>query len=268
MSEHQQDWETQRERLSAFLDGELPTAERAALEAHLTGCARCAAELGELRQVVGILRALPAARVPRSFTLPAAVPHGAPDSPPISATPISATPISATPISATPISATPTAPTPLHDPARSRVAAGRAPWTGAAQWLGGLATAAGLTILLAGALAGMPRAREASSGAALAPASSTAHSTTFGGVAAPTDAPDRSLGGVARTPAAQTGAGSPAPQTSQDTPTVAPRATPPPVVSVPGTLGTEPPIWPITGGGLLIGGVVVFVVGRRAASSH
>ncbi|HEY7778750.1 MAG TPA: zf-HC2 domain-containing protein [Ktedonobacterales bacterium] len=248
MSEHQQDWETQRERLSAFLDGELPTAERAALEAHLTGCARCAAELGELRQVVGILRALPAARVPRSFTLPAAVPHGAPDSPPISATP--------------------TAPTPLHGPARSRVAAGRAPWTGAAQWLGGLATAAGLTILLAGALAGMPRAREASSGAALAPASSTAHSTTFGGVAAPTDAPDRSLGGVARTPAAQTGAGSPAPQTSQDTPTVAPRATPPPVVSVPGTLGTEPPIWPITGGGLLIGGVVVFVVGRRAASSH
>jgi anti-sigma factor RsiW len=258
MSEHQQDWETQRERLSAFLDGELPTAERAALEAHLTGCARCAAELGELRQVVGILRALPAARVPRSFTLPAAVPHGAPDSPPISATPISATPISATP----------TAPTPLHDPARSRVAAGSAPWTGAAQWLGGLATAAGLTILLAGALAGMPRAREASSGAALAPASSTAHSTTFGGVAAPTDAPDRALGGVARTPAAQTGAGSPAPQTSQDTPTVAPRATPPPVVSVPGTLGTEPPIWPITGGGLLIGGVVVFVVGRRAASSH
>ncbi len=40
-----------REQLSAFLDGELPPAERAALQAHLAACARCAGELEELALV-------------------------------------------------------------------------------------------------------------------------------------------------------------------------------------------------------------------------
>ena len=39
-------------RLSEYIDGELDTAERAALEAHLRTCGPCYATLGELRKVV------------------------------------------------------------------------------------------------------------------------------------------------------------------------------------------------------------------------
>lgn len=46
------------DRLSEYLDGELDERERAALDAHLTGCAACATTLGELRRVVGRARAL------------------------------------------------------------------------------------------------------------------------------------------------------------------------------------------------------------------
>jgi hypothetical protein len=42
--------------LSAYLDGELDAAERARLDAHLHACARCAAELRELRRVGESLR--------------------------------------------------------------------------------------------------------------------------------------------------------------------------------------------------------------------
>jgi anti-sigma factor RsiW len=40
------------ERLSEYLDGELPASDRAALEAHLESCNDCSALLGELRRVV------------------------------------------------------------------------------------------------------------------------------------------------------------------------------------------------------------------------
>jgi anti-sigma factor RsiW len=40
------------ERLSEYLDGELPVAERVALEAHLQACPDCSAVLGDLRRVV------------------------------------------------------------------------------------------------------------------------------------------------------------------------------------------------------------------------
>jgi anti-sigma factor RsiW len=40
------------ERLSEYLDGELPASDRAALEAHLETCDDCSALLGELRRVV------------------------------------------------------------------------------------------------------------------------------------------------------------------------------------------------------------------------
>jgi hypothetical protein len=43
------DW---TERLSALLDGDLPPAQRAELEAHLAGCAGCRAALEELRAIV------------------------------------------------------------------------------------------------------------------------------------------------------------------------------------------------------------------------
>ncbi len=46
-------------RLSDYLDGELPPAERAELEAHLAGCEACATALAELRAVVSEADRLP-----------------------------------------------------------------------------------------------------------------------------------------------------------------------------------------------------------------
>jgi hypothetical protein len=48
------------DRLSDYIDDELPPAERAALEAHLPSCAECAVMLDELREVVERARTLPA----------------------------------------------------------------------------------------------------------------------------------------------------------------------------------------------------------------
>lgn len=52
MSDHWTD------RLSEYLDGELLTGERAALEQHLVGCPACRAALAELRRVVARAQAL------------------------------------------------------------------------------------------------------------------------------------------------------------------------------------------------------------------
>ena len=46
------------DRLSEYLDGELPAETRASLDAHLSGCADCAATLAELRRVVARAHAL------------------------------------------------------------------------------------------------------------------------------------------------------------------------------------------------------------------
>jgi anti-sigma factor RsiW len=46
------------DRLSDYLDGELPDGERIALEAHLQGCGECSAILADLRQVVARARIL------------------------------------------------------------------------------------------------------------------------------------------------------------------------------------------------------------------
>jgi len=64
----------ERERLSAYLDGELDPADRAAIEAHLTGCAECRGVLAELAAVDVAARALPAEAPPGYFeSLPARV---------------------------------------------------------------------------------------------------------------------------------------------------------------------------------------------------
>jgi anti-sigma factor RsiW len=46
------------DRLSDYLDGELPDNERVALESHLDGCAECAAVLDDLRRVIHRARTL------------------------------------------------------------------------------------------------------------------------------------------------------------------------------------------------------------------
>lgn len=46
------------DKLSDYLDGGLPPAERAAVEGHLAGCDACRAVLGELREVVASAREL------------------------------------------------------------------------------------------------------------------------------------------------------------------------------------------------------------------
>ncbi|HLW00421.1 MAG TPA: zf-HC2 domain-containing protein [Ktedonobacterales bacterium] len=63
-------WEQQREQLSALLDNELGTEERAELKAHLATCAECRAELASLERARALLRALPQPTLPRSFALP------------------------------------------------------------------------------------------------------------------------------------------------------------------------------------------------------
>ncbi|HWC72552.1 MAG TPA: anti-sigma factor [Gemmatimonadales bacterium] len=47
-----------KNRLSEYIDGELDSSERAALEAHLATCGQCYAALGELRQVIARAQAL------------------------------------------------------------------------------------------------------------------------------------------------------------------------------------------------------------------
>ena len=61
-------------RLSAFIDGQLSSAEQAQTEVHLHTCVVCQQQLTELRQTVALLHALPQPKLPRSFTLPIAEP--------------------------------------------------------------------------------------------------------------------------------------------------------------------------------------------------
>jgi len=48
-----------QDRLSAYLEHDLGDSERAALDAHLAACPRCAADLEDLRGAVDLLRRLP-----------------------------------------------------------------------------------------------------------------------------------------------------------------------------------------------------------------
>ena len=57
------------EMLSDYVDGELPEAERIALEAHLQGCYSCTEELESLRATVLMLRRMPEVEAPRSFRI-------------------------------------------------------------------------------------------------------------------------------------------------------------------------------------------------------
>jgi len=123
--QHQQhgEWEAQLERLSAYADDELDAPDRAAVEAHLPTCDRCRAALAELCAVRGLLRAMPSPALPRSFRLPEDVPA--------------------------PVQLD-TAPRSIRTSARRSYA--HSPAVLAAQWLGGLAAAVGLILLLGTAI--------------------------------------------------------------------------------------------------------------------
>jgi len=58
-----------RDRLSAYLDGELDAAALGRLKRHLDDCDPCRAELEELRATVAALQQMPAPAAQRSFTL-------------------------------------------------------------------------------------------------------------------------------------------------------------------------------------------------------
>lgn len=57
-----------RERLSAFIDNELPAHERKLIEGHLHECPECAQEESSLRQVTYLLDGIPDESPSRSFT--------------------------------------------------------------------------------------------------------------------------------------------------------------------------------------------------------
>ncbi len=61
------------EQLSAYLDNELPPPQRAALERRLAADADLRAELEALREVVMLVRSVPALRAPRDFRLDPAI---------------------------------------------------------------------------------------------------------------------------------------------------------------------------------------------------
>jgi anti-sigma factor RsiW len=57
------------DRLSAFIDQELVSKERARVETHLSTCERCRADLRTLRWTKGLLQRVPAIKTPRSFVV-------------------------------------------------------------------------------------------------------------------------------------------------------------------------------------------------------
>ena len=57
------------ELLSAYIDEEVTTRERASVETHLATCGMCAQDLATLRQAVTLLGQLPQVAAPRPFTL-------------------------------------------------------------------------------------------------------------------------------------------------------------------------------------------------------
>ncbi len=60
------------ELISAYLDGELSSAERSQLHHHLSGCGRCSAELEDTQRVRAAVRSLPLLEMPDDILAAAA----------------------------------------------------------------------------------------------------------------------------------------------------------------------------------------------------
>jgi anti-sigma factor RsiW len=224
---HPNDWERQREQLSAYIDGELSAAERAELERHIPGCPECQEALGELRRVHDLLAALPMPKAPRSFALPLD----------------------------TRLPTRPAQPSPSP-------AATRRSRAGLIQWAGAIAATIGLFLLLGGVATGLlgfnSRQLAASSGGkssdtTLTGAQAQTPVTTGSGERTPdfnaTQKPqvnDKATPGAVATPNVT------ATPTSSAT-TVSPENT---------SAGPDIPVQPIIGGGLLVLGAGVYILGR------
>ena len=263
-NQHREDWDEQCERLSAYLDSELGAAERAALERHLPGCARCQAELADLRGVRALLRALPTPAAPRSFALPddGAVPR------------------------------------PIATAATARRSARQA--TGALaramEWVGSVAAVAGLALLLGTALGGPHGGAASTTGSAqFAPRTATAQAAQQGPKAGTAGAADSGEGtngptqptqvtlptpqqtspsvvtgpGGERTPVATSGSpATPAPGAPTPTHATTPGATPHVIQPGPNTSvstgenGSTGEGLPLAGVGLVLGGAALFAGGK------
>lgn len=226
---HPNDWERQREQLSAYIDGELSAAERAELERHIPGCAECQAALGELRQVHDLLAALPMPKAPRSFALPL-------DTPPAARPAVAEPPPAASP--------------------RSGQSGGRR--ASLTQWAGALAATIGLFLLLGGVLTGL-----LGSNNTLPQASSGASRPSLTGAQSQT--PAATTAGQ-RTP--EFNATSHPQSNDRGTPGMAPGATATPTTSdvilspQRASSGPDFPVLPVTGAGLLVAGAGLYVIGR------
>jgi anti-sigma factor RsiW len=166
--------EYRQEQLSAALDGMLTPDERAALDAHLAGCASCRRELEELRQVRSLLRAVPEPALPRSFLLPL---EG--DLPAPHATQSPRPPIAPR---------TPASVTPLRQPERRERVGARATRTlQVTRWIGTIAAILGLALFL-GTLLPLATHQNASYSAS-APNDSRGAPTGAGASASTTKAP-------------------------------------------------------------------------------
>jgi anti-sigma factor RsiW len=224
-TDHAADWDSQRDLLSAFLDGRLEAEEETALCRHLEICSRCAEELAALRQVVGLLRALPAPALPRSFALP-------------------------TGPGATSVSEL--APAPLS--VRTRRAAA---WPRVAQWAGGLVAAAGLIIGIAGTVGHAPSIASLPAGSA-AGVSSPRHSAPVPASATVGVADGPSVTGKSTYGGLLNGALPPGATAPVATPSAAGSLTAQPVDSQP------LPEAPVIGVTLLIAGAASFAAGTRS----
>ncbi len=223
---HIGDWDEQRERLSAYLDGEMSEGERVALEHHLPTCEQCQGALDDLREVRALLRAMPMPAPPRSFAIPTtgAVPM---------------------PLAAATMDRS-------EGVERQLPAHGAGRWSGVLQALGGFVAAAGVILVLGSALIGTGSRNYA--------ASSTAGSS---GAARPSqteqqDKTSTAYGARQMTPTRAIQIHS----TPNPTPNVVTNTNPESPVAGPNG-PANPPVVPI-GAGMVGGGAVLFVAGWAA----
>ncbi len=254
------DREALRECLSAYLDGELAPADAAALERHLAACAECRDELAALREVRALLRALPPPALPRSFALPPNAAARAARTPAAAQWSPEGQPIRA---------AHAPRPGPVALPGRAPVAT----LARAAQWVGSLAAAFGVLLIVATAVLGPnPGATRTYSAA---PALSS-HAPRQAGTTAqqtattpPQQTPTRPsvVQGVGTGTPTQPAASAPSPTSGQGAAPTSPASTNTPTNTPPASASpAEPfPVLPVTGAGLLAGGVVLFGAGSLAA---